>query len=270
MESAKLKNIILTILLITNALLLGLTTVQHMRSSQYHQQALLDAVELLAQRGIAADVRDLPRTDFPAPQVLEPDPQEEVAAFTALLGEGTTPTQRGLVTLYVGPLGTAELREDGAFSVTFKEGSYPLAGQDMDSYALDVLERMGFSARVTETGQDTIGAVQMLGEVPVFSCAATLRYQEGQLRSISGVRLMGRATAAPQEEAVLSIATLLVRFRAAIINSGDACNAIRTATQGYILSSDASHDLRLIPVLQLETDTNLYFLNAVTGELSRG
>lgn len=268
MESAKLKNIILTILLITNALLLGLTLVQHMRSSQYRQQALLDAVELLAQRGIAVDVQDLPRTDFPAPQTLEPTAQEDLAAFAALLGEGTAPTQRGLVTLYTGPLGTAELREDGAFSVTLEEDSYPLADQNMESHALAVLERMGFSSRVTDAGQDTVSAVQMLGEVPVFSCTATLRYEQGRLRSISGVRLMGRVAAA-QEGSALSTATLLIRFRAAIISSGDACNAIRSATQGYTLSADASHDLRLIPVLRLETDTNLYFLNAVTGELSR-
>ena len=73
----------------------------------------------------------------------------------------------------------------------------------------------------------------------------------------------------PQAGETLSTATLLVRFRAGIITSGDACAAIRSATQGYILAADANRTLRLTPVLRLETDTNLYLLNAITGEFQR-
>lgn len=76
MESAKLKNIVLTILLITNALLLGLTVVQQTHSRQYSQQALLDAVELLDRQGIAVNVRDLPQGDFPSPKLWRPTRQE--------------------------------------------------------------------------------------------------------------------------------------------------------------------------------------------------
>ena len=265
MESSKLKNIALTILLITNALLLGLTVVQQTHSRQYSQQALLDAVELLERQGIQVNVRDLPQGDFPAAQSLEADPDGELADFTALLGEGTALTQQGLVTLYSGPLGKAEVREDGAFSVVLEPGSYPMGSQELSAHALGVLKRMGFSAQVYEIRPGLLRAVQVLDGVPVFSCTAALRYEQGQLRAISGVRLLGRPAAA-QESGALSTATLLIRFRAAIIHSGDACSAVRSATQGYTLSTDANHNLCLIPVLRLETDTNLYTFNAVTGE----
>lgn len=268
MESSKLKNIVLAILILTNALLLGLTVVQQTHSRQYSQKALSDAVELLDRQGIRVDERKLPQGDFPPPQSLEADPEGELAHFTALLGEDTTRTQRGLVTLYAGPLGKAEVREDGAFSVVLEPESYPLGSQDMDDHALGVLRRMGFFAQVQETHADHLRAVQVLDGVPVFSCAATLRYEQGCLHSISGVRLLGRPTPT-QESAALSTATLLVRFRAAVINSGDACSLLRSATQGYTLSTDANHNLCLVPVLRLETDTNLYFFDAVTGEPAR-
>lgn len=268
MESAKLKNIVLVILILTNALLLGLTVTQQARSRQYSQKALLDAVELLDQQGIQVNVRELPQGDFPPPQSLEADPGQELADFTALLGEGTERSQQGLVTLYAGPLGKAEIREDGAFSVVLEPESYPLGSQEPGAHALGVLKRMGFSAQIYETREELLRAVQVLDGVPVFSCTVTLRYEQGRLRSLSGVRLLGRPAAA-QESATLSTATLLVRFRSAVIHSGDACSLLRSATQGYTLSTDANHNLCLIPVLRLETDTNLYFFNAVTGEPTR-
>ena len=269
MEKSKLKNIVLTILVITNILLLGLMLFQQAESRHYHQQTLLDAVELLAQQGIAVQIEDIPDRDFPAPQVVKQDGQTELAAFSALLGQDTVHAQRGLVSLYSGSLGTAEVRQDGTFSVELSPGAYPLGGQDMALHGPEVLERMGFHAQVTAVEDDALTAVETLKGVPIFSCAVTLRYENGQLRSITGTRLAGTPSYDAQAGTALSTATLLVRFRAGIINSGDACTAILSATQGYTLTTDASRNLRLTPVLRLQTDTNLYTLNALTGELQR-
>lgn len=270
MERSKLKNIILTILVITNVLLLGLMLTQRMESRHYRQQTLLDAVELLAQQGISVRAEDLPSRDFPPPQVLERDAQKELAAFTALLGQDTVYAQRGQVSLYTGALGSAEARDDGAFSVSLSANAYPLNDQDMEQHALAVLSLLGFSGQVTVAEDSAITAVETLKGVPIFSCGVLLRYEDGELRSISGTRLAGAPAKDPQAGVQLSTATLLIRFRAGIINSGDACTAILSATQGYTLSANANRSLRLTPVLRLETDTNLYILNALTGELQRG
>ena len=270
MEKSKLKNIILTILLITNVLLLGLMLFQRAQSRHYNQQTLLDAVDLLSQQGITARVEDMPDRAFPLPQVVEQDAQQELADFSALLGQDAVHAQRGSVSLYTGSLGSAEVRGDGVFSVELAPGAYPLEGQDMTQHGLSVLELMGFTAQVTAVEESALTAVETLGDVPIFSCTVTLRYEEGELRAISGTRLAGTPTVDTQAETPLSTATLLVRFRSGIINSGDACTAILSATQGYILDADANRSLRLTPVLHLETDTNLYIINARTGELQRG
>lgn len=275
MESAKLKNIILLILLITNALLLGLMVVQRVEAHQHRQQALSDAVELLEQRGISVDLADIPDSDFPQSMTLARDADQELEQFTDLLGQGTALTQRGLVSLYTGPLGTAEVRVDGGFSVTLSQDAYPMApNQDLANHAQDLARQLGFSTALT--GQETtaegevLTLVQHCGGYPVFSCTLQVWYKAGQLLSIHGTRLVGRPAADPSQGQSLSMATLLVRFRSGIIDSGDACTAIRSASQGYVLSADVSGILRLTPVLRLETDTNPYIVNALTGALTRG
>lgn len=275
MESAKLKNIILTILLLTNILLLALVIFQRVESRQYRQQALADAVDLLAQRGIELRTDALPDRDFPAPMTLTRDPDWELERFTDLLGEGTVFTQRGLVSLYTGPLGSAEVRDDGGFRVTFVADAYPLdQGDDVQTHARQLVERLGFPAQVTQEEGHTVTAVQVCSapgsdSFPVFSCAVQVRYENNAAVAMSGARLVGRGTADSQSGEALSIATLLVRFRAGVIDSGDACTAILSAAQGYVLSADVNGTLHLTPVLRLETDTNLYTVNALTGELSR-
>lgn len=271
MESAKLKNIVLVILLITNALLLGLMVFQRLENHQHRQQALADAVMLLEQKGISAELDALPSGDFPGPMALERDTAREREQFTALLGDGTTLSQRGLVSYYTGPYGSAEVRGDGAFSLSLLPGAYPLGGESMDVHGLTVLERMGFVGQLTSFDADAgvLNAVELWNNTPVFSCAVTLVYQDGELRSVSGTRLVGVPTADSRQGAPLSTATLLLRFRSGIIDSGSACTAIYSATQGYTLRSNAAGQLRLTPVLRLETDTAPYLLDALTGSLSR-
>ncbi len=277
MESSKLKNIVLTILIITNVLLLGLVIVQRMEGREQRRRAIQDAVDLLAQQGITVRAEDLPDGELPAPMTVERGGAWEKEVFAALLGEDVTLTQRGLVSLYSGSLGAAEVRGDGGFSVTFTPGAYPLAqGQDMEAHAQGLVQRLGFTTELSGRDGDRVRATQVYTPggghdyFPIFSCAITVEYRDGQAVSMAGTHLPGTPAADHQAGEPLSTETLLVRFRAGIIDSGDACTAIHSATQGYVLSSDAGGTLRLTPVLRLETDTNLYLVNALTGELSRG
>ncbi len=276
MESAKLKNIVLTILIITNVLLLGLVIVQRMEGREQRRRAIQDAVDLLAQQGIAVRAEDLPDGALPAPMTLERSGAWEQEVFAALLGEDVTLTQRGLVSLYSGSLGAAEVRGDGGFSVSFTPGAYPLAqGEDTEAHAQRLAQRLGLDAQLSAREDDRVRLTQVYTSgshvsFPIFSCAVTVEYRDGQAASMEGTHLPGTLTPDRQAGEPLSTETLLVRFRAGIIDSGDACTAIHAATQGYILSGDPNGALRLTPVLRLETDTNLYIVNALNGELSRG
>lgn len=250
--------------------------VQGVTSRQRQTQTLLDAVALLEDRGITVDVNALPREDFPAPMVLERDSEWERRMFSSLLGDDLTTTQRGLVSYYESSLGRAEVREDGSFTATFPTSanggnpSYSAGVLDQRTHGLEILQRLGFDAMVTAETENTLEVVQLWNGSPVFSCTATLTYEFGCLSEMTGTRLVGPPTADTTQPSPLSTATLLVRFRSGIIDSGDACSAIRSATQGYVLTVSPAGKPHLTPVLQLETDTSLYRVDALTGALSRG
>lgn len=269
MESSKLKNLVLLILVITNLLLGLLMVIQGVASRQRQAQLLLDAVALLEDRGISVNAAAIPQDDFPPAMTLERDSDWERQMFSALLGEDLTATQRGLVSYYESGLGWAEAREDGSFTIKFSSGSYPTGTLDKRAHGLDLLQRMGFDALVTAEGEDTLEVVQLWDGDPVFSCPVTLTYRSGCLSEMSGVRLMGVPAADPSQSEILSTATLLLRFRSGIIDSGDACSAILSITQGYLLSSGPAGTSCLTPVLRLETDTSLYLVDALTGAVTR-
>lgn len=272
MEGSKLKNIVLLILVITNLFLGLLMAYQGYSSRQMKTQTLLDSIALLEARGIAVDPEAIPQDDFPSPMVLERDSQWERQVFTALLGEDTTATQRGLVSYYESGLGRVEVRGDGAFSAIFSEDAFPLNGKDLSQHGLTILSRMELDAKVVSVGEDSLEAVQLWDRSPIFSCAVTLRYENGALVELSGTRLVGTPAVDATQAAPLSIPTLLLRFRGGIIDSGDTCTAILSATQGYVMDAGSAGGgkVRLTPVLRLETDTSSYLVDALTGAMSRG
>ena len=185
MESSKLKNLVLLILIITNLLLGLLMLIQGMTSRQRQAQLLLDAVALLEERGIAVDPDIIPRADFPPSMTLERDSDWELEMFSGLLGESTTATQRGLVSYYTGELGRSEAREDGSFTAAFRtvkdsqQAAYGTGSLDQRTHGLDVLKRMGLEAMVVGEDEDTLEVVQLWNGKPVFSCTATLTYEFG-------------------------------------------------------------------------------------------
>lgn len=269
MESSKVKNIVLLILLITNLLLLFLMVSQRLESRQLQEKTLTDAVQLLEAKGVSVKAENLDELSFPSSLSLERDAAWEQQAFTALLGEGTTVTQRGLLAQYHGPLGQAEVHNDGTFSVTLSPGSYPVEDGDRLSCAQSALKLIHFTAILSEQTDDTLIALQKIDDSPVFSCQTALHFEGESLVSISGTRLVGQPVQSADSEP-LNVATLLVRFRGNLIESGEACTAILSASQGYLLPSASGGKMELVPVLRLETDTNDYYLSALTGEILRG
>lgn len=269
MESSKLKNIVLLILLITNLLLLLLLGTQRFQLHRHENQLLATAVELLVEKGISVDPDILPKGDFSVPLSVEPDLAGEQTAFTDLLGLSTTLTQRGLVSYYTGPMGAAELRGDGSFSISFTPGVYSPEEESLERYTLSILRRIGFEGTVTAAETESVTVLQEQAGAPIFSCQAQAVYQDGSLASITGRRLPGKTTQTAGQGDSLSLATLLTSFRAGIIELGDACGAILEATQGYLLAERSSGASQLIPVLLVVTDANSYYVNALTGALQR-
>lgn len=273
MEWPKLKNIIILILLLANLFMVSLVLVQERSAVRYRQQALDNAVSVLESNGIRVDRERIPDSEESEILTVARDTETEDALASALLGECEAAELGGGRRAYESAKGTAEFRGNGNFSVSFSGGgrSARKSGGE-EEHAAAVLKEIGLSARLTGRTDTDGGTVltycQTWKNVPIYSCAITLEYENGSLRSISGLRLMGTPQTAGDGGEPISAPTALIRFLNGIGDLGDVCGEIIAMESGYILTASAE-ETRLIPAWYVTTDTGTYSLNALTGALER-
>lgn len=102
----------------------------------------------------------------------------------------------------------------------------------------------------------------------MFSCQVTLTYQDGRLCSLSGTLL---AMTEPELEngTLLSLPTVLMRFLDDVLVSGDVCSAILEVEPGYMMTQSFSNAIQLRPTWYISTNTADYYVDGITGELTR-
>lgn len=273
MEWAKLKNIIILILLLVNVFLLIMVGTQERSSARHREQTISDAVSVLERGGIQLDRANVPEELELTPMTVERDQEAEAALAAALLGECDSSDLGSGRYAYRGARGWAEFRSNGSFSVAFQNGAWKTGNSGAEETdALALMEQVGLASvllsREESGGQVTVTLCQTWQELPVYSCRIELAYADGRLQSISGQRLMGTPQASGEKSELITVPTALLRVLNGINNLGDICNEITAMTPGYLLtvSADAT---RLIPIWYVTTDTGAYSLNALTGVLER-
>ena len=274
MEWSKMKNIILLILLCTNAALLAIVLNQSFQERQARQQARADAILFLQQGGIQVEDGAVPQsTDDLVLQRAERDQSGEKRLAAALLGETASVQDRGGgVYLYRSAAGSVQFHSDGSFQAALEPSAFPLGDQTPEEHARQLMSQLGFTAQVLAAedvgGVQVVQLQQLWQGVPVFNLQATLNYTDQGLTAIaSGRRLFGT----PEEEsaAVLTPASALVRFSTGLNALGDVCSRIDSIVPGYTCSVSLTEGMVLTPVWYITTDTGGYQLDLVTGSLGR-
>lgn len=273
MEWRRLKNIMILILLLLNGFLLVLVGARRAEAVQYDHAALERTAEVLADRGIEVNPDGLPSGGELPPLGLERDLEAEQKLVRALLNEAVEADNRGGgLYLYRGALGEVSFRAGGELSAVLEDSASWDAGSPED-HAAGLLKKMGVSARPlgTQTRGDrtAVRFRQLWNKTPVFSCEVEFVYETGRLRAIRGTLLTaGQGTEEPGE--VLSVPTALLRFLEGVTATGDVCSAIRSMEAGYrIASQPLSGGVRLTAVWLVSSDTADYYVDGVTGALTR-
>ncbi|MPM30997.1 hypothetical protein SDC9_77550 [bioreactor metagenome] len=273
MEWSKIKNIILLMLVTVNIFLLVLMVSRQVRSDRYTEDARQSAIEVLKQNGISADKDQIPWEKSLPPLTMSRDTEQEKSAAAALLGECTQSWQGG-VYRYSGEKGTVQFSRSGEFSGTFSADAYPLNGTPMEDYALRCLSLIGFQGEVIgmvcQDDSVSVSVRQLYEGVPVFSCVATLVYENDCLISISdgSRRLTGTPKTAVGTQS-LSMVTVLLRFLEGTNELGDVCTSLESITAGYTFTSGLADPITLTPTWHVSTDIGEYYLDGVTGKLER-
>ena len=151
MEWSKLKNIILLILLCTNAALLAMVLGQNWRESSALRQARADAIALLRQEGTQVEDDVVPQKTELTLLRAERDQAEEEKLARALLGDELAAQDRGGgVYLYRSNLGEIQFHSDGAFQASFQPNAFSLNGEGPEQLAQRIAEQLAFTGQVVQ------------------------------------------------------------------------------------------------------------------------
>ena len=129
----------------------------------------------------------------------------------------------------------------------------------------DELQKKAINQQVRST---VVTASRFVGELEVCNASLTFTFSGSTLTTVTGTFLPPIDTSESGETA-LDAVTALVRFLDYRNASGAVCTGITWLSAGYLVQSTTSAPLQLVPVLRVDTDVYSYYVNIVSGEVSR-
>lgn len=269
METPKLKNIILIILVITNLCLLVLVGRSEWKDDYLRWQTRAEAIDFLDRKQVQVDEAIIPHEVALQPGRAERDLEQEGRLAVQLLGGPVERESRGAgVYRYENDLGFIQFHSDGAFQAEFVPGAFPV-GEDGGQACLDLLNKLEFEGCLESEEGGQRNFLQLWQGHPLFICQVTVEEKAGCLTSLtSGRRLVGQPTLDNSRQTI-TIPTALICLFNGINVLGDVCSRIDAIDTGYVTSSALSGSMAITPVWRVTTDTGLYQLDLVTGNLIR-
>ena len=264
METYRLKNIAIVILLLLNAFLLLLLGYQYAQARRAETdtagqlRSLYAANQLELAEQIALEEQSL------APLTLSRRAETERAIAAWLLGgDVEAASQGGGIYSYEGERGSIQFRAGGSF-----DGSrLTLPVDDITEFCQQFCRQFGYEDLQLQIqhGTGSASAAQQLTGVPIAGCTLSLRFEHGTLTAVSGSHV-NLEDAVPEPAERMTCVTALVRFLDYRNASGAVCSEVRDIHCVYQLLGAASP--RLVPVWQIDTDTNTYYVDCLTGEIT--
>lgn len=266
METKRLKNIAILILVMLNGFLLVLLGYQDLQAVRAERSAREELKKIFAAEELTLTLSSDVLQESLATLSLtrQTDTEGRIAAF--LLGEVVSAeSQGGGIYSYKSDMGTVQFRAGGGFD-TVSLNRY--VGEAF-AFAQQFCERFDYEDADYQLVDDSgvVTARQYVAGVPVFGCSLTLTFENGFLVRAAGAHIdLGDAMADGKES--LNCVSVLVRFLDYRRDAGIICSEIRDVRCVYQLQSTATPP-RLLPVWEIETDTYVYLVDGVTAEVSR-
>ena len=266
METYRLKNIAIAILLLLNGGLLLLMGYQRLQARRTASEVARELNTLCAANQLTLD-SGIDLTQQPlSPLTLVRDSETEQAISAFLLdGDTTSSSQGGGIYSYEGAQGSIQFRAGGSF-----DGSHlTLSVDDPSVFAQRFFQQFGYQDPSYQlhglSGSAT--AVQQVAGVTVYGCGVTLFFERGTLTSVTGAHV-SLEDALVESGQPMTCVTALVRFLDYRSAAGVVCSQVTDVSCVYQLQT-SSASLRLLPAWQIDTDTYTYFVDCASGEVAR-
>ena len=270
MNTARLKNIVIIILLLANAFLLVLLFSRRAEEHAAHERAIAQLTALFTADGIALDSTLL---DGLPVSVLSVQPSRDLAAEQSfaegILGSATSVDSGGGIYRYYSSdglnSGSCLIRSGGAL-----EAGVSRAVDDPEEFCTELCAPLGYRTfEVLRDGSRTVvTATRAVDGLDVYNAPLTFTFSDGTLTMVVGTYLPPIDESECGETA-LDAVTALVRFLDYRNASGAVCTGITQLSAGYLFQSTASAPLQLVPVLRVDTDVYSYYVNVHSGEVTR-
>ena len=265
MNTARLKNIVILILLLANAFLLVLLFSRRAEENAAHERSVAQLTALFNADGIAFDsalLDGLPDT------VLSVQPARDLAAEQALaegiIGSVTSIDSGGGIYRYYSSDGL------NSGSCLIRSGGALEAAVSRAEFCADLCVPLGYRTFdvLSDGARTVVTASRFVGELEVCNASLIFTFSGSTLTTVTGTFLPPIDTSESGETA-LDAVTALVRFLDYRNASGAVCTGITRLSAGYLVQSTTSAPLQLVPVLRVDTDVYSYYVNIVSGEVSR-
>lgn len=263
MESSRLKNIIILILVLTNLCLLGLLAVRLTTGYSARETAAEQMASLFAAEGVRLDTDRIPGATPPAGLTLARDQEEERRLAEFLLGDVAGASDGGGVRTFQSGAGTALFRADGSFDAALRRSGE--AAEDLCRAFCRAFHYTDLTFSL-ENGSGTASAVQTYDGAPVVNCTVTFTVENGAVSGVSGTHLSGGGEAAAGDGALSALGALNALLDT--VRSGAVVTAVTDIYLCYELQSTAASPMSLVPAWCVVTDTENYYVNSSTGAVS--
>lgn len=265
METQRLKNIAIVILLLLNACLLLLLGYQHFQSRWAQADAREELRSLYAANQLTLSAQaDLDQEPLSPLSLLRHSGTEQAIASSLLGGSTSALSQGGGIYSYAGEHGSIQFRAGGGF-----DGSrLTVPVEDIPDFSRQFCRQFGYEDLLFQlTGTSgSVTAVQQVAGVPITGCGLTLRFEEGLLTEVTGAHVsLEDAVSEPSYR--MSCITALLRFLDYRSTVGIVCSQVTDVRCVYALQS--AGPLRLRPMWRVDTDNYVYFVDCATGEVDR-
>ena len=262
METYRLKNIAIVLLLLLNSFLLLLVGYQRLqersavRETSRQLRELCGASQLTLSAGL--DLTSQPLASLAIARRAE----TELAIASYLLGGEVVPaSQGGGIYSYETDSGSIQFRAGGSFYGS--RIATPV--QDIQAFCQTFCQQFGYEDPVfQEDGSAAAG--QTVGGVDVNGSGVSFTFENGLLVAVTGAYVSMDAASPETAEGEMNCVTALVRFLDYRNASGAVCSEVRDIHCVYQLQGTAA--ARLLPVWQIDTDTNTYFVDCRTGDIT--
>ena len=266
METKRLKNIAILILLLLNVFLLLLLGYHELVGLHTEQEAMAELKALFATEELTLTLEASTPTKSLTPLTLTRKMESEASIAAFLLGGAAEMrSEGGGIYSYSTAIGTVQFRSGGGFDTV----RFARKVENAEDFVRQFCAKFGYEdiSGTVRNGSGSITAMQYVARVPILGCGVTFTFEKENLVSVAGAHI-DLGDAQTEREEPLNGVSVLARFFDYRNREGIVCREVSGLWCVYQLQSGASQP-RLLPVWIVETDTYAYLVDGFTGKVVR-